>query len=114
MPVQAYISFENQCEEAVNFYVDVFETPAPQFMRFKDMPDPNYGLNDFTKSLILHTEIIIEGDTVMFGDIYPGMKFTVGNNLSLTVVFKDIAKTRRYFEMLKVGGKIGMELQATF
>jgi PhnB protein len=56
----------------------------------------------------------IEGDTVMFSDSFPGMDLTVGDNISLTVVAKDIAKTRRYFDLLKVGGEIAMELQETF
>ncbi len=114
MPVQAYIGFEYQCEEAVNFYADVFENPSPQFMRYKDQPSPDYPLTDSTGNLILHAKLIIEGDTVMFGDIYPGMKFTLGNNISLTVVSKDKEKTRRYFEILKIGGVVKMELQETF
>lgn len=42
------------------------------------------------------------------------MPLITGNNVSLTVVTKDIGKTRRYFELLSKDGEIGMELQETF
>ena len=114
MPVQIYVNFNQQCEEAVHFYASVFQTPAPNFMRFGDMPNPDYPLDDVSKNLIMHTELVIEGDTVMFSDVFPGMELKVGNNLSLTVVSDDIEKTRRYFDLLKVGGLVEMELQETF
>jgi PhnB protein len=114
MAVQIYVYFDGKCEEAVKFYADAFESPAPEFMRFKDRPDPNYPLVGNAGERIMHTELKIEGDTVMFSDSFPGMDLTVGDNISLTVVAKDIAKTRRYFDLLKVGGEIAMELQETF
>ena len=114
MPVQIYVNFNQQCEEAVHFYASVFQTPVPNFMRFGDMPNPDYPLDDVSKNLIMHTELVIEGDTVMFSDVFPGMELKVGNNLSLTVVSDDVEKTRRYFDLLKVGGLVEMELQETF
>jgi PhnB protein len=114
MPVQIYVNFSHQCEEAVNFYADVFQTPTPEFMRFKDRPDPNYPLNEISGNLIMHTELKIEGDTVMFSDFFPGMELIIGNNLSLTVITNDKEKTRRYFDLLSDKGEVGMELQETF
>jgi PhnB protein len=114
MPVQIYLNFDRQCEEAVNTYAEVFQTPKTELMRFKDRPDPNYPFDEASGNLIMHTELVIEGDTVMFSDTFPGMPLIAGNNVSLTVVTKDIAKTRRYFELLSVGGEVGMELQETF
>lgn len=69
MPVQIYLNFDRQCEEAVNLYSDVFQTPKTELMRFKDRPDPNYPFDEAGGNLIMHTELVIEGDTVMFSDI---------------------------------------------
>lgn len=114
MPVQIYVNFDQQCEEAVNFYANVFQSPKPEFMRYKEQPDPNYPLTEGSGNLIMHTELVIEGDTVMFSDTFPGMELVVGNNMSLTVITKDKDKSRRYFELLSVGGEVTMELQETF
>ena len=40
--------------------------------------------------------------------------FTVGNNISLAIVSKDLEEVKSLFHKLKEGGKIGMELQETF
>jgi PhnB protein len=114
MAVQIYINFDGNCEEAVNYYAKIFEQPSPVFMRFKDQPSPDYPLTDEAGNRIMHTELKIEGDTIMFSDVFPGMELIVGNNLSLTVISKDIEHTRRHFQRLKEGGEVGMELEETF
>jgi len=114
MPVQIYLNFDRQCEEAVNLYADVFQSPKPEFMRYKDRPDPNYPFDEAGGELIMHTELIIEGDTVMFSDVFPGTPLIKGNDASLTVITKDIEKTRRFFDLLRVGGEVTMELEETF
>jgi PhnB protein len=114
MPVQIYLNFDRQCEEAVNLYADVFQTPKPEFMRYKDRPNPNYPFDEAGGNLIMHTELIIEGDTVMFSDVFPGTPLIKGNDAMLTVITKDIEKTRRYFDRLRVGGEVTMELEETF
>ena len=114
MPVQAYVNFDKQCEEAVNFYSKVFETPVVELIRYGDMPNPDYPMDEAASNLLMHAELEIEGDVVMFGDYYPGMEIIVGNNISLTVVTDDPNKTRRYYELLKEGGTVEMELQETF
>jgi PhnB protein len=114
MAVQIYINYDGICEEAVNYYAEVFEQPVPVFTRFKDQPSPDYPLTKEAGNRIMHTELKIEGDTIMFSDVFPGMELIVGNNLSLTVVSKDIEHTRRHFQRLKEGGEVKVELQETF
>jgi PhnB protein len=62
----------------------------------------------------MHTFLIISDSMVMFSDVPPGMPFTQGNNISLTVVSKDENVIRSAYEKLKEGGTVLMELQQTF
>ncbi len=39
MSVQAYINFNGNCKEAVEYYADVFKTNEPKFMFFGDIKD---------------------------------------------------------------------------
>ncbi|KKK35957.1 glyoxalase, partial [Mesobacillus campisalis] len=47
-------------------------------------------------------------------DIFPGMSFVQGNNVSLAVMSNNLDELQTYFDQLKEGGKVQMELQETF
>lgn len=115
MTVEAYLNFNGNCREAVEFYSEVFGTEKPRFMQFGDMPgDGRFPMDDSVKSLIMHAEISVMGSRIMFSDVPPGMSFTIGNNISLIVNSSDEKGLRAIFDQLKQGGEIKMELQETF
>lgn len=115
MAVDVYINFNGNCREAVTFYAEVFGAEPPHIMSFGDTPpDPAFPLPEEAKDLVMHARLNINGSTVMFSDVFPGMPFIVGNNISLSIVTKDIDEVKSLFDKLKEGGKVGMELQETF
>ncbi|AKG34128.1 VOC family protein [Paenibacillus durus] len=115
MAVDAYLNFNGNCREAVEFYAQVFGTEEPKLMTFGEVPpNPEYPLPEEAKNLIMHTRLNIFGSNVMFSDTFPGMPFTVGNNISLAIVTDDKDALQSAFDKLKEGGKVGMELQETF
>src|SRR5690606_9367015 len=77
-------------------------------------PNPDFVIPEEAKSLIMHTYLMIDGSRVMFSDNFPGMPYTVGNNISVTVVSDDEGFIRSSFEKLQAGGKVSMPLQETF
>jgi PhnB protein len=115
MSVDVFINFNGNCREAVEFYAQVFETGKPQFMTFGDAPpEPGNVLPETAKHLIIHTQLTIMGSRVMFSDIFPGMPFVVGTNISLSVISTNMDEITALFNKLKEGGSIGMDLQETF
>lgn len=115
MSINIFVNFNGNCREAVEFYAEVFGTEKPQFMEFKDgPPSPEFSLPEEAKNLIMFTSLKISGSDIMFSDTFPGMPFTAGNNISLTVVDNDIEKVKIYFNKMKEGGTVEMELQETF
>lgn len=113
--IQVYINFSGNCREAVELYSEVFRTEKPKFMLYGDVPpDPAFPLTEASKNLIMHTELNVTGSKIMFSDVPADMPFTMGNNMSLTVVTKDADEIKSAFEKLKVGGTIMMDLQQTF
>ncbi|NJJ41973.1 VOC family protein [Paenibacillus apii] len=115
MAVNAYLNFNGNCREAVEFYAKVFGTEKPNLMTFGEAPpNPEYPLPDEAKNLIMHAQLDIFGSHVMFSDVFPGMPFTVGSNISLALVSNDIEALKSAFAGLKEGGQVGMELQETF
>jgi PhnB protein len=111
MGVSPYINFNGNCREAVNFYAKVFGTAAPRIMTFGEAPaNPAFPMDDAAKKLIMHAEIEVMGNTIMFSDVPPGMSLVTGNNISLTVQGKSSKDLTRWFNAMKEGGKIGMDL----
>ena len=117
MALSVYLNFDGNCREAVEFYADVFNTEIQEIMTFDQMPeDEDITIPEEVKDKILHTHLDIKGTMVMFSDCLPGMgpPLTVGNNVSLTVVSKDLAEIQMLYGRLREGGSVEMELQETF
>lgn len=113
MSVDVFVTFQGNCREAVNYYAEVFGSEPPQFMTFGsgDMGQP---IPEEAKDWIMYTDLKIAGSTVMFSDSFPGMPLVQGNNITLTISTKDIDELTGYFNRLKEGGQVQMELQETF
>ena len=115
MAIDVYLNFNGNCREVVEFYADVFGTEKPQIMTFADAPpSPEYPLPDEAKNLVMHSRLNINGSNVMFSDVFPGMPFIEGNNISLAVVSTNLDEVKSQFNKIKEGGKVDMELQETF
>ncbi|MBB3110402.1 PhnB protein [Paenibacillus phyllosphaerae] len=115
MAVDAYLNFKGNCREAVEFYAEAFGTEQPKFMTFGEIPaSPEHPVPDEAKNWIMHTRLKISGSNVMFSDVFPGMPFTEGNNISLALVTDSKEELVSAYEKLKEGGTVIMELQETF
>jgi PhnB protein len=115
MSVDIYLNFNGNCKEAVEFYAQVFGTGEPKMMTFGDTPpSPEYPLPEEAKKLIMHARLNICGSNVMFSDVFPGMPFVEGTNISLALVVDNLDTLQSAFNQLKEGGNVGMELQETF
>lgn len=115
MAINPYVNFNGNCRQAVTFYMEVFGADTPAIMSYSDMPpDPDYPISEDMKKLVMHTELKFSGGTIMFSDIPPGSAFTAGNSISIMVSSTDEQDLRRYWERLKEGGTVDMELGPQF
>jgi PhnB protein len=115
MAIQAYINFNGNCREAVEYYAEVFKTEKNEIMTFGDAPpEPDFTLPEEVKGLVMHTFLNICGSKVMFSDTFPSMPFVEGNNISLAIVLNSEDEIKELFHKLKVGGTVSMDIQETF
>lgn len=112
MAVEVFVNYNGNCREAVEYYTEVFGAARPEIMTFGD--SPSQPVPEETKDLVLYTRLVISGSTVMFSDTFPGMHCLRGNNISLTVSNKNMDKIKTWFEKMKEGSEVTMELQETF
>jgi PhnB protein len=114
MAVNAYLYFNGNCRQAVEFYAGIFGA-EPKIMTYGDTPpNPEFPVSDEMKSLVLHAQLSVTGSDVMFSDVSPGTPYAPGNNISLTISSGDMDGLKTMFTKLKEGGTVQMELQETF
>ncbi|MFC4302928.1 VOC family protein [Cohnella boryungensis] len=115
MPIYAYLTFNGNCREAVEFYAQVFGVEKPQIMAYGDgPPSPDHPLPEEAKDLVMHARLDINGSSLMFSDAYPGMPYVQGNSITLAYSGNDVEKLKTLFHKLQDGGKVVMDLQETF
>jgi PhnB protein len=112
LKVQPYLFFDGRCQEAIDFYRQVFDADVQMVMHFKDCPVPT-SVPPGSDDKIMHASIRV-GDTEMFmSDGHCG-----GNpsfqGFSLSVSPANDAEAARLFSALGDGGVVNMPLGKTF
>jgi PhnB protein len=112
--INPYLNFNNNCEEAFNFYQSVFGGEL-RTMRFKDIPS-EHAMPAGEGEKIMHMELTIgQGAILMGSDTPPGMELPQpGNNVTIAVHPTSEAEATRLFNGLSAGGQVTMPLEKTF
>ncbi len=118
--VSTYLNFQNETEQAFNFYKTVFRTEfSGPINRFGDMP-PMEGMPptpEEGKNLVMHVELIILGNHSLMGTDAPdfmGFKVNKGNNVHISLHPDTKEETDRLFNELLEGGVVTMPMQDVF
>ncbi len=115
--VNAYMTFNGNCEDAFNFYRSVFGGEFKVFSRFGDMP-PMEGMPMPAEAAnkILHVALPISSETMLMGsDSNPAMgDVPMGFNISLSATVQSKEEADKIFNGLSAGGNITMPIADTF
>jgi PhnB protein len=115
MRIDPYITFNGNCEEAFEYYSNVFSSEL-SLSRFKDMPsDSGMNYEDHEKEHILHVSMPI-GDSLLMGSDSPRRagKAELGNALFISVNADTEEESRRIFNELSKGGNVIMPMEKSF
>lgn len=108
-----FINFGGQAGEAIAFYETVFDVQNKNIAYYRDMPENMKShFPPETENYVMHAEMTIQGTQVWVGDSMEGT--TPGDRLTLSVPFSTKEEVQTAFDKLKAGGKVFMELEATF
>lgn len=113
-----YLTFNDNCEEAFNFYKSVFGGNFPYIARYKDMPaegGKSVSLQDSEK--IMHITLPISKETMLMGSDTGGewaANYSRGNNFSISLSTDSNDKADSLFNGLSAGGKVTMPMNKTF
>lgn len=110
-----YLNFNDNCEEAFNFYKSVFGGEFAMLMRFSEAPTEASG-NPAEGNKIMHVSLPV-GDCMLMGSDCPdsyGMKITAGNNYSISINAKSRGEADRLYGGLSAGGDALFPMQDQF
>ncbi|MGC2775028.1 MAG: VOC family protein [Bradyrhizobium sp.] len=107
-----YLTFNGNCEQALNHYVGVLGAKIDMMMRNSEAP-PEMPCAPEHKDRIMHVRFSIGGDVLMASDSPPEyFKTTQGISVSLQIT--DPAEAERKFHALLAGGTVTMPFGKTF
>jgi PhnB protein len=117
--VHAYLNFNGNCEEAFNFYQQVFDKPSLGKNRYRDMPpSPDFELPESEKNKILHTAIMINDEVMLMGSDcsdHFGQKAVFGTSTYVMLDAQTADEAKKLHEKLSYKAqKLEMELGETF
>jgi PhnB protein len=111
--LNAYLSFDGQCAEAMNFYAQVLGGQLDALITYGDMPGepacPASHAGRIMHACLKHPDFML-----MAGDTPPGMAFEGMKGVMMTLTYDSAAEARRIFDQLAAGGTVTMPLGETF
>ena len=113
MKIQAYVSFNGRCEEALEFYKTSLGAQVTSLLRWKDIPDQSMKTPPGYEEKIANAAFRI-GDTELMADDGMGEKAPEFKGMTLAIEVVDDAEAQRVFKALAEGGTISMPLMKSF
>jgi len=120
--LNAYLSFDGNCAEAMKFYEKVLGAKLEALMTFGQMPpDTSGGCGDGAPTMtaqqaqrIMHAYLVHPDFALMAGDTPPGMPHAGIQGVMLALTYPTVDEAQRVFAALSEGGRVTMPLGATF
>ena len=114
MTLNTYLTFENNCREAFEFYRSVFGGEFSELQTFGDGP-PDMGVPEEAKNFIMHVSLPIGESVLMGSDSNPAFGGpVVGNNFSIAYSPPSREDADEKFAALAAGGDVSMPMADMF
>lgn len=111
MKLNSYLMFDGNCEEAMNYYKDIFDGEFVSLMRYKEGP-PEYS-NPSNENQIMHVTMQFRGIELLASDAMMA-PVTKGTNNYLSISTDDEDEAHSIFNSLADGGAIEMPFEEVF
>lgn len=108
MKIQPYLSFRGNCQQAFNFYKNIFDG---QFQHKETWENKATDIPDNYRDKIQHIELTGKGFHFMGYDVSPDTPLNSGNTVCMSIAFTDRGEADTVFEALSNGGQIHTPMQ---
>jgi PhnB protein len=103
MKVQAYLSFNGNCQEALTHYSDLFNAKVINHQTYEDK---KIDVPSLYRGKLQHAELKGEGIHFMAYDVSPDTPLNSGNQISMSVDVSSKNEGKELFEKLAKGGQV--------
>jgi PhnB protein len=115
MQLDCYLSFDGNCEEALNFYARCLGGKVTALMRYEGSPMDNKDLPANWKQKVLHANLEADGAQIMGSDLPPGRPLAGYHGFTVSVYVKqDVERARKVFDALAEGDQVVMPFAPPF
>lgn len=110
--IMPYLSFEGDCEQAFNWYVEIFGGKILHMAKYGDMPDnPALPLTDEQKRKVMHAHIILtQSGGISGADAL--WEVEKGSSVSIQALVENEELAKNVFEQLSKDGTIVSKLSS--
>jgi len=113
MQINAYLSFDGQCEAAFQLYEQVFGGKIEGVFRYEGTPIEGQVPPEWRQK-IMHITLGVGQSQIMGADAQPGQSSGPAKRFCMSINLKDTEEAKRIFNGLAEGGQIQMPLAPTF
>lgn len=114
MQLQSYLAFNGNCEQAMNFYKDIFDGEITMLSRFKEMPEDAMCVPEEAHDLVMHCTLQFRDCILMASDTVDVQNFNQGNNYSISVNVIDEDEASVIYAGLSENGQVVMPFAEAF
>jgi PhnB protein len=111
--LNAYLSFDGTCAEAMNFYARVLGAKVDALITYGQAPG-SQPMPPEQAQRIMHAHLAHPDFALMAGDTPPGMPFNGMKGVMMTLTYPSVADAQRVFAAFAEGGTVQMPLGETF
>jgi PhnB protein len=112
MQMNAYLTFNGQCEAAFKFYAEVLGGEIIAMLPHEGTPMEDHVPAEW-RSKIIHARMMVD-DQVLMGSDAPPDRFEKMQGFSVTLGIADAADAERIFHALAANGTVRMPIGETF
>ncbi len=110
MKAQAYLSFDGNCQEALNFYKDIF---GGEVVNRETWEGKSTDIPEHYRNKLQHAELKGKGFHFMAYDASPDTPINSGNKVCMSLDFSDTSEAQSTFEALSAKGSVNTPFQET-
>ena len=103
MKVQSYLAFNGNCQEALNFYGELFNAEIQNRVSYEDK---KIDVPSSYRNKLQHAELKGKGVHFMAYDASPDTPINHGNQIHMSVDLQDSDKAENLFNELSKGGQV--------
>ena len=112
MELNPYLSFNGNCQEAVDRYLEIFGGEIVMTMKYGESED-NSAYPEHVQDWIMHIQFRLRGQLLMASDMLDEF-YSAPAGMNLQVAVGTLDDARKIFDSLAVDGTIRMPFEPTF